>query len=152
MTRGLTSEAERRVRNSFARQGFMNKLGAELRSLGYGTCELAVGFDESLTQQHGFFHAGVTTTIADNAAGYAAYSVMPENSTVLTTEFKMNLLAPARGPELLARAEVIKAGRTLIVVRSDVFSIDNGDETHVATMLATEMCLMDKDDRPAPKA
>ena len=97
-----------------------------------------------MTQQHGFFHAGVTTTIADNAAGYAAYSLMPDNSTVLTTEFKVNLLAPARGPKLVARAEVIKPGRTLYIVRSDVFSVNGDDEIHVLTMLATEMCLMDK--------
>jgi len=148
MTRALSPEAEQRVRDSFARQGFMQKLGVELRAIAYGSCELAVDFDESLTQQHGFFHAGVTTTIADNAAGYAAYSVMPENSTVLTAEFKMNLLAPARGPRLLARAELIKSGRTLVVVRSDVYSVDGSDEIHVATMLATEMCLMDKEDRP----
>ena len=126
----------------------MKKLGVEFRSIGKGTCELAVGFDESMTQQHGFFHAGVTATLADNAAGYAAYTVMPENSTVLTTEFKVNLLAPARGDELVARAEVIKPGRTLVVVRVDVFGCADGKETHVATMLATEMCLMEKQDAP----
>ena len=149
MSQVLSAEIEQRVRDSFARQGFMKKLGIEFRSISKGTCELAVAFDESMTQQHGFFHAGVTTTLADNAAGYAAYSVMPEDSTVLTTEFKMNLLAPARGPELIARAEVIKPGRTLVVVRADVFSVGDGVEAHVATMLATEMCLMNKDDGPA---
>lgn len=148
MAEVLSSQAEQRVRDSFARQGFMKKLGIEIHRLDYGICELMVAFDETMTQQHGFFHAGVTTTLADNAAGYAAYSIMPDNSTVLTTEFKMNLLAPARGPKLLARAEIIKPGRTLIVVRSDVYSIDQNDETHVATMLATEMCLMDKEDKP----
>ncbi len=149
MARTPSPEIEKRVRDSFARQGFMKKLGVEFRALGFGTCELTVTFDETLTQQHGFFHAGVTTTLADNAAGYAAYSVMPENSTVLTAEFKMNLLAPARGPKLLARAEVIKPGRTLVIVRSDVYAIDHNQETHVATMLATEMCLMDKEDQPS---
>jgi len=149
MSQVLSAEIEQRVRDSFARQGFMKKLGIEFRSISKGACELAVAFDESMTQQHGFFHAGVTTTLADNAAGYAAYSVMPEDSTVLTTEFKMNLLAPARGPELIARAEVIKPGRTLVVVRADVFSVGDGVEAHVATMLATEMCLMNKDDGPA---
>ncbi|GJL95581.1 MAG: thioesterase superfamily protein [Hyphococcus sp.] len=144
----LSPEAEQRVRDSFARQGFMKKLCVEFRSIGAGTCELAVAFDETMTQQHGFFHAGVTATLADNAAGYAAYTVMPENSTVLTTEFKVNLLAPARGDELVARAEVIKPGRTLVVVKVDVYGCADGKETHVATMLATEMCLMDKDDAP----
>ena len=149
MAHSLSAEAEQRVRDSFARQGFMKKLGVEFRAIGKGTCELAVAFDESMTQQHGFFHAGVTATLADNAAGYAAYSVMPENSTVLTTEFKVNLLAPARGEELIARAKVIKPGRTLVVVQADIFGCTNGEETHVATMLATEMCLMDKEDAPA---
>lgn len=142
----LTPQAERRVRDSFARQGFMKKLGVELRSLKYGVCELAVEFDESLTQQHGYFHAGVTATLADNAAGYAAYSVMPEDSSVLTAEFKMNLLAPARGDELIASARVIKPGRTLVVVRSDVYGCACDDEIHVATMLATIMCLQGKSD------
>jgi len=89
----LSPEADARIRTSFARQGFMEKLGVELRGLGAGMCELAIPFDETLTQQHGFFHAGVAATLADNAAGYAGYSVMPEGSTVLTTEFKINLRA-----------------------------------------------------------
>lgn len=150
MANSLSAEAEERERESFARQGFMKKLGVKFHALGYGTCELGLVVDETMSQQHGFAHAGVTTTIADNAAGYAAYSIMPENSTVLTTEFKVNLLAPAKGPELIARAEVIKPGRTLVVVRSDVFSRDDSGETHVLTMLATEMCLMNKNDAPAP--
>ncbi len=146
MTRALAAAIDARIRDSFARQGFMKKLGVELRRIDTGYCELAVRYDESLTQQHGYIHAGVTATIADNACGYAAYSVMPENSTVLTTEFKMNMLAPAKGPILVARARVIKPGRTLVVVQSDVYSIDGADEAHVATMLATAMCLMDKPD------
>ena len=139
-------EAQRRVRESFARQGFMKKLGVELRRVEQGICELAVAFDETLTQQHGYIHGGVTTTIADNAAGYAAYTLMPENSTVMTTEFKINLLAPAKGPELIARAEVIKPGRKLMVIRADVYNAGEGDETHVATMLASAICLPDQDD------
>ena len=152
MTNALSPEADRRVRDSFARQGFMKKLGVEFVSLEFGVCELAVDHDETLTQQHGFFHAGVTATLADNAAGYAAYSVMPENSTVLTTEFKMNMLAPAKGPRLLARAEVIKPGRTLVIVKADVYSGATGREDHVATFLATEMCLMNRKDTPPDAA
>lgn len=144
----LSAEAERRVRDSFARQGFMKKLGVNLVTLDYGVCELGVDFDETMTQQHGFFHAGVTATIADNASGYAAYSIMPENSTVLTTEFKLNLLAPAKGPQLLARAEVVKPGRTLVIVKADVYSGETGREDHVATLLATAICLMGKDGAP----
>lgn len=142
----LSPETERRVRESFTRQGFMKKLGVELRDLERGACELAVAFDDSLTQQHWFFHAGVTATLADNAAGYAAYSVMPEDSTVLTTEFKLTLLAPAQGDELITRAQVIKSGRMLVVARSDVYARAGEDETHVATMLATMMCLQGKSD------
>lgn len=152
MASALSPEIERRVRDSFARQGFMKKLGVEFRTLGVGTCDLAVAFDDTLTQQHGFFHAGVAATLADNAAGYAAYSVMPEGSTVLTTEFKINLLAPARGERMRARAEVIKPGRTLVIVRSEVYCNADGIETHVATALVTTMCLMDKGDGSRPAA
>lgn len=146
MTNTLSREAGARVRESFARQGFMRKLGVELRTIDYGYCELAVAFDESLTQQHGFIHAGVTATIADNACGYAAYSVMPENSTVLTTEFKLNMLAPAKGPLLVSKARVIKPGRTLVIVECDVYNTGDGEETLAAKMLATALCLMDKKD------
>lgn len=126
----------------------MKKLGVELSALGHGSCELSVPFDEALTQQHGFFHAGVAATLADNAAGYAGYSVMPEGSTVLTTEFKINLLAPARGEVMRARAEVIKPGRTLVIVRSEVYCIAGGKETQVATALVTTICLLDRGDAP----
>lgn len=143
-TAPLPAETERRIRDSFAKQGFMKTLGADLVALGEGFCEIGVDFDETKTQQHGYFHAGVTATIADNACGYAAFSVMPENSGVLTTEFKMNLLAPAKGPRLIARAEVIKPGRTLVVAQANVYSGPTGRETHVATMLATMMRLMGK--------
>lgn len=142
----LAPGVEARIRASFARQGFMKTLGVEFVSLSYGVCELAVDFDPGLTQQHGYFHAGVTATLADNAAGYAAYTTMPENSTVLTAEFKLNLLAPAKGPRLRARAEVIRPGRTLVVVQANVYSGTAGAQTHVATMLATEMRLMDRPD------
>ncbi|MCB2114085.1 MAG: PaaI family thioesterase [Parvularculaceae bacterium] len=152
MTPSLTPTAERRVRDSFARQGFMKKLGVEMRALDYGWCELAVAFDETLTQQHGFFHAGVTATIADNACGYAAYSVMPEGSTVLTTEFKLNLLAPAKGPVLVSRARVIKPGKTLVIVECDVWNNGEGEETLAAKMLATTLCLMNREDAPGGAA
>ena len=146
MKQPLSPEAEARVRESFARQGFMKKLGVELRALDHGYCELAVAFDETLTQQHGYIHAGVTATIADNACGYAAFSTMPEGSTVLTTEFKVNLLAPAKGPLLVARARVIRPGRTLVVAQAEVYNTGAGAETHAAKMLATALCLMDKPD------
>jgi uncharacterized protein (TIGR00369 family) len=95
-----------------------------------------------LTQQLGYLHGGIVTTIADSAAGYAAYSLMPAGAEVLSIEFKINLLRPAQGRSFLARAEVIKPGRTLTVARADVFGIaDSGDRALVATMLATIICL-----------
>ncbi|MCA8888885.1 MAG: PaaI family thioesterase [Parvularculaceae bacterium] len=143
------SAALDRVRASFETQGFMKKLGVRLVSVGAGTCELAVDFDETMTQQHGFFHAGVSATLGDNAAGYAAFSMMPENSTVMTTEFKINLFAPARGERLVARARVIKPGRTLSIVQSDIYGVVGDKHNHVATMLATAICLMNKSDNAA---
>jgi len=92
-------------------------------------------FRQELTQQHGYFHAGTTATIADTAAGYAALSLYPAGTGVLTTEFKINLLNPAKGERLVARGHVIKPGRTLTVCKADVFGIQGGDETHVATTL-----------------
>lgn len=136
----------RKVEASFARQAFLATIGARIAELEPGRCALEMPTRPDLCQQHGFVHAGATTTLADTAAGYAAFSLMPAGSAVLTTEFKVNLLSPARGEKLVARAEVIKPGRTLIVVRSDVFGIEAGQETLVATMLATMICLADSPD------
>jgi uncharacterized protein (TIGR00369 family) len=92
-------------------------------------------------QQHGYAHAGLTFAIGDSAAGYAALSVMPEGFEVLTTEMKINLLAPARGERLIARGRVIKAGRRLVIVQADVHALDEGRETHVALLTGTMMPL-----------
>lgn len=138
----------RQVRESFARQGFMEHLGAKLVTVEAGHVEIRVPFRRELTQQHGYFHAGVTASIADSACGYAAYTLMPADATVLTVEYKLNLLAPAEGEELIARANVVKAGRTLIVCTADVFVRRGQEEKHSATMLATVMCLAGKSDRP----
>ena len=128
-----------RVASSFARQAFMGHLGVALQHVAPGEVDLAVPFQPGLTQQHGFFHAGVTATIADSAAGYAALSLFAPGTGILTTEFKINLLAPARGESLVARGRVIKPGRTLSVCRSDVAAIADGEETLVATGLFTLM-------------
>ena len=138
---------ERRVRESFARQGMMKHLGAELASLGPGTAEIRVAFQPELTQQHNYFHAGVSGTIADSACGYAAYTLMPADSTVLTVEYKINLLAPADGEELIARARVVRSGKTLTICSADVFARKDGAESHCATMMATVMCLAGKADK-----
>jgi uncharacterized protein (TIGR00369 family) len=130
------------VERSFARQAIMNLIGAKLSLIEPGVIEITLPYRADLTQQRGFLHAGVVTTIADSACGYAAYSLMPAGSEVLSVEFKVNLLRPAQGESFVARAEVIKAGRTLTVVRADVFGIDgNGKRELVATMQGTMIAI-----------
>jgi uncharacterized protein (TIGR00369 family) len=136
----------RRVRESFERQGLMKHLGAELISLTPGGAEIRVPFRGELTQQHNYFHAGVTGAIADTVCGYAAYTLMAAEDSVLTVEYKMNLLAPADGEELVARARVVRSGKTLKVCMADVFVRKAGAENHCATMLATIMCMAGKAD------
>jgi uncharacterized protein (TIGR00369 family) len=120
----------------------MNLLGAQLSLVEAGVVEITLPYRADLTQQHGYLHAGVVTTIADSACGYAAYSLMPAGSEVLSVEFKVNLLRPAQGETFVARAEVIKAGKTLTVVRADVFGVSgNADRELVATMQGTMICL-----------
>jgi len=120
----------------------MELIGARLMVLEPGIVEISVPYRSDLTQQHGYLHAGIVTTIADSAAGYAAYSLMPAGAEVLSVEFKVNLLRPAQGKSFLAHAEVIKPGRTLTVARADVFGISDSDEQElIATMLATLICL-----------
>ncbi|MFY9621061.1 MAG: PaaI family thioesterase [Pyrinomonadaceae bacterium] len=136
-----TSFAEA-VANSFAQQSIMNLIGARLARVEPGVVEIELPFRADLTQQNGHLHAGVITTMADSAAGYAAHTLMPAGSRVLSIEFKVNLLRPARGEMFVARAEVIKAGRTLTVVRADVFALrTNSEKELVATMQGTMMCL-----------
>src|SRR6266849_233573 len=130
------------IRRSFARQTIMSLIGAELTRVDPGLIEITLPYRTDLTQQHGYLHAGVVTTIADSACGYAAYSLMPAGTEVLSVEFKINLLRPAKGERFLARAEVIKPGRTLTVVRADVFGISEGKEHElVATVQGTMICL-----------
>lgn len=130
------------IQLSFAKQTVMSLIGAELGQIEPGLVEIGIPYRADLAQQDGYLHAGIITTIADSAAGYAAYSLMPPGSRVLSVEFKVNLLRPAQGKSFHARAEVIKPGRTLTVVRADVFGIaESGAEELVATMLGTMMCL-----------
>ena len=131
------------VKQSFARQNAMSLIGAELSRVEPGLIEITLPYRADLTQQHGYVHAGIVTTIADSACGYAAYSLMPAGSEVLSVEFKVNLLRPAKGEVFLAHGEVIKAGKTLTVARADVFSVslESGARELVATMQATIMCL-----------
>ncbi|HSP63476.1 MAG TPA: PaaI family thioesterase [Pyrinomonadaceae bacterium] len=130
------------VARSFAQQPIMNLIGARLSLVEVGVVEITLPYRADLAQQHGYLHAGVVTTIADSACGYAAYTLMPAGSEVLSVEFKVNLLRPAQGETFVARAEVIKAGRTLTVLRADVFGIaGNADRELVAMMQGTMICL-----------
>jgi uncharacterized protein (TIGR00369 family) len=142
------TEYQRRVRDSFERQGLMRHLGAELVSLEPGGAVIRVPFRGELTQQHGYFHAGVMGAIADSACGYAAYTLMAAEDSVLTVEYKINLLAPADGEELIARARVVRSGKTLKICSADVFVRKDGTEKHCAMVLATIMCMAGKADRP----
>ena len=135
---------ESRVRASFARQSMMTVLGASLERVGPGEVDIRLPFRADLTQQHGFLHAGVTTTIADSACGYAAFTLMPPGAAVLTVEFKVNLMAPAAGETFVARGRVVRAGRTLTICSGDVFALDGKDDKHVLTMLATVMTVQNR--------
>lgn len=128
-----------RILDSFSRQGLLRTLGGELVHVAPGSVEIRMPYDDRITQQHGFVHAGAVSTIADTACGYAALTLMPEGASVLTAEYKVNLLAPAAGRAFVARARVLRSGRTLTVAAADVFAIpqDSGAEKMVATMLAT---------------
>jgi uncharacterized protein (TIGR00369 family) len=121
----------------------MSLIGAELTRIEPGNIEITLPYRADLAQQHGYLHAGIVTTIADSACGYAAYSLMPPNSEVLSVEFKVNLLRPAKGEMFSAVAEVVKSGKTLTVVRADVFGIEGDRRDLIATMLGTMICLRD---------
>ncbi|HUM11185.1 MAG TPA: PaaI family thioesterase [Myxococcaceae bacterium] len=130
---------DRRVRTSFARQNIMSLLQATIVRVAPGQVDVALPVRPELGQQHGFVHAGVVTAIVDTACGYAALTLVPPGTGVLSIEFKTNLLAPARGSTLNARARVLKPGRNICVCAGDVFALDDHGETLVATMLATIM-------------
>lgn len=130
---------EDRVRRSFSSQAFMSTLGAELTVVGQGLVEIRLPFSPELTQQHGYLHAGAVIAVLDSACGYAALSLAADDKEVLTVELKTNLLAPAAGKVLVARAQVKRAGKTLTVCTADAFGITDSREKLVATMLATIM-------------
>jgi uncharacterized protein (TIGR00369 family) len=132
---------EARVRLSFARQKMMQTIRAKLISVSPGVVEIELPFQDSLTQQHGFLHAGIVATIGDNACGYAALSLTPVDTAVLTVEYKINLVAPALGERLVAHGSVIKPGRTITVCTSDILALSDDREKLVAHMLSTIMAL-----------
>ena len=133
-----------RIRASFGRQKAMSLIGARLTLVEPGRTEIALAYREDLTQQKGFIHGGIIGMIADTACGYAAFSLMPAGCSLVTVEYKLNILAPARRA-LLARGEGVKAGRTLTIARGEVYADDGG---HVATMQQTLMMLPGTPDTP----
>jgi len=140
------ADYDERVRSSFARQSAMRTIGAELTLVTPGIVEIEMPYSSELTQQHGFLHAGVISTALDSACGYAAFSLMPENASVLTIEFKVNLLAPGKGERFLFRGSVTKPGRTIVVADGQAYAISaDGEAKLIATMTGTMMAVAGRD-------
>lgn len=139
---------EARVRESFARQPFMALIGGAIEELAPGACKVALPMRGDLAQQRGFLHGGVTTALADTAAGFAAFSLMPANSAPLTVELKINLMSPAVGECFIAEAQVLRSGKTLTIVEVDVKAQRSGERKLIARMLATMICLENTSDAP----
>jgi uncharacterized protein (TIGR00369 family) len=137
---------EKRVRSSFARQKVMQTIGATMTRVDPGIVEIVLPYNAELTQQNGFIHAGIVSTIMDSACGYAAYTLMPADAAVLTVEFKVNLLSPAQGELIKVRSEVKRAGQNITVCSADAWAVDMGQGKLVATMLATVMCVRGRSD------
>ena len=132
-----------RVRNSFDKQGAMHTLGASLGEVAPGSVSIWMSHRAELTQQHGYLHAGMVATALDSACGYAAFTLMPADAAVLTIEFKINLIAPAKGPRFRFDGVVTKAGRTISVVDGRALQVGaDGVEKLIATMTATVMTLL----------
>ena len=134
-----------RVRASFARQGAMQTIGATLVSVTPGVVTIELPWAQALTQQHGFLHAGIVATALDSACGYSASSLMPDQAAVLTIEYKINLMAPARGQRFRMVGEVVKPGRTISVTEGKAYAIDGNEEKLIATMSATLMTVVGRD-------
>lgn len=133
-----------KVRMSFARQQAMATLGITLEALEPGFIELALPYQEPLTQQHGFLHAGILATALDSACGYAAFSLMPPEAAILSVEFKINLLAPAAGERFRILGRVVKPGRTITVCEATAYACQGDQEKPVATMTGTMMAVFDR--------
>lgn len=136
---------QERVRDSFARQGAMHTLGARLSAVMPGSVDITLGWASGLTQQHGFLHAGMVATALDSACGYAGFTLMSEDSAVLTIEFKINLLAPAQGERFRMEGRVIKPGRTITVCEGRAYALDASSEKLIATMGCTLMAVSGRD-------
>ena len=135
-----------RVRSSFARQGAMTLIGAAMTELAPGYCAIAIQPHPEILQQHGYVHAGIVATLVDSAGGFAGFTLFPSDSSVLTVEFKLNLLAPATGDRLVAEGFVVKPGRTLVITRGEVHAEKGGQRTLVAMMQQTLIVMHGKPD------
>ncbi|MBO6835527.1 MAG: PaaI family thioesterase [Alphaproteobacteria bacterium] len=138
-----------RVRDSFGRQAFMATIGAELTDVAPGHVEMRLPYRPALGQQHGFFHGGVIGTLADNAGGYAAFTLMSPEDSILTVEYKMNIVSPGRGDALVAVGTVLKPGRTLTVCEVKVYAETAGERKLCATAICTLMTMKDMSDDKA---
>jgi uncharacterized protein (TIGR00369 family) len=139
---------ETKLRDSFARQGAMETVGARLVRVAPGEVDIEVTRHPAIQQQHGYVHGGVVGMLADSAGGYAGFSTMPPGASVLTVEYKMNLLSPADGDTILAKGRVVKPGRTLVVTQAEVFSVKQGRAKLCALMTQTLMTMAGKSDGP----
>jgi uncharacterized protein (TIGR00369 family) len=144
MTETNERDAAARVRASSAKQQMMRTIGAEIEAVSAGHVSIRLPCRAEVTQQHGFVHAGALAAVADSACGYAALSLMPPDADVLSIEFKINMLSPAKGDDVVARAQVIRAGRTIMVCRADVYARTGREEKLVAAMQATMMVVTDQ--------
>ena len=137
---------EAKVRESFGKQTAMQTLGAVINRVAPGEVEIEMPYRADLAQQHGFIHGGIVTAIVDSACGYAAFSLSAPETAVLTVEYKVNFVAPAKGNLLLARGEVVRSGSTVTVCKGDVLACDGREEKLVASMLTTMMLMPNRPD------
>lgn len=147
MSNDIDPATAQRVHQSFLRQSAMSLIRAEMPVIGPGYTEIHVPHWDGIEQQHGFIHGGVVGMIADTAAGYAAMTVLPETMTVLTVEYKINIMAPAIGDRLEAHGKVVRSGRTLIITTAEVFAVVSGKKTLCALMQQTIMALPDRNEK-----
>ncbi len=135
-----------RIRQSFSRQGAMDMLGAELAQVEQAMVEIEMPFDQRLTQQHGFLHAGVISAALETTCTYAAYTTIAPEESVLTIEFKVNLMSPGRGERFLFRGEITKPGSTIIVADGRGYAIGDGPAKLIASMTSTMMIIRGRQD------
>ena len=143
----LSDDTRTRIRDSFAKQSAMALIHAEIPVIEEGRAEIEIPHWDGVLQQHGFVHGGVVGMIADSAAGYAAMTAVPEGTSVLTVEYKINMVAPANGDKIVAKGSVLRAGRTLLLTKADVYAVKDGTETLCAVMQQTIMAMHGKGER-----